>query len=384
MRIKIVFFILFLTLVACHRKNAVIRGTVEDGQGSTIVLERLDVNRTTLIDSAKVRKSGGFLFSTELEDPELFVLKENNGEMISLLLFPGDRVTVTTSADSFSRGYTVEGSDESENIRILVEQMASTRAEIDSLLRVAESIEDTESPRMDLIRSAYARVIIGQKRFTIRFLLEHMTSLSSVYALYQKFDEDTPVFNQESDLQYFKALADSLESVYPNSSLTRSLRGDIEQREAEIQQMAYIQSFLDQADEVTGSPDLSISDRDGNEITLSSLKGKVVLLAFWASGNEESVRALLRLRSTYNRYHPKGFEIYAISLDADKIRWMSSVDFNEFDWINVSELNYPDSKANVLYNVTELPTVFLVNREGDIVAKNLYGRTLETWLDNLL
>ena len=63
---------------------------------------------------------------------------------------------------------------------------------------------------------------------------------------------------------------------------------------------------------------------------------------------------------------------------------MNAIDFNEFNWINVSELSFPESKANLLYNVTTLPTTFLINREGDIVAKNLYGRTLETWLDNLI
>ena len=63
---------------------------------------------------------------------------------------------------------------------------------------------------------------------------------------------------------------------------------------------------------------------------------------------------------------------------------MNAIDFNEFSWINVSELSYPDSRATVLYNVTGLPSTFLINREGDIVAKNLYGKTLETWLDKLL
>jgi len=63
---------------------------------------------------------------------------------------------------------------------------------------------------------------------------------------------------------------------------------------------------------------------------------------------------------------------------------MQAIDFNEFKWINVSELSYPDSRANVLYNVTTLPSSFLINREGDILAKNLSGKTLETWLDNLI
>jgi peroxiredoxin len=130
--------------------------------------------------------------------------------------------------------------------------------------------------------------------------------------------------------------------------------------------------------------DLTIPDRDGNEITLSSLRGKVVLVSFWASGHPNSVQAMLQLKSTYNTYHNRGFEVYAISLDNNKVDWMSAVDFNEFDWINVSELSFPNSTAALLYNVTSLPSTFLINRDGDIVAKNLIGRDLNTWLDNLI
>jgi len=63
---------------------------------------------------------------------------------------------------------------------------------------------------------------------------------------------------------------------------------------------------------------------------------------------------------------------------------MNAMDFNEFNWINVSELSFPESKAALLYNITELPTTYLINKDGEIVAKNLYGRNLETWLDNLI
>ena len=143
-------------------------------------------------------------------------------------------------------------------------------------------------------------------------------------------------------------------------------------------------TLLDMADEVSCMLDLSIPDRNSDKIALSSLQGKVTLVAFWASGNSESIQALIQLQSTYKKYHDKGFEVYAISLDNNKISWMNAIDFNEFKWVNVSELSFPESKAALLYNITSLPTTFLINREGDILAKNLYGRTLETWLDNLI
>ena len=259
-----------------------------------------------------------------------------------------------------------------------------TRHELDSLLLVVDSIEDPENPQMDLIRSAYAQTIIKQKRFTIKYLVEHMTSLSSVYALYQRYDEQNLILGSESDLQYFKTVADSLDQAHPNSSLTKSLRADIEQKETDYRKAMKLNQLLGMADDEAGFLELSIPDREGVEMSLSSLKGKVILVTFWASRSEESIKALLQLQSTYKKYHSSGFEIYAISLDNNKINWIKALDFNEFEWINVSELSFPESRASLLYNVSEVPTTFLINREGDIVAKNLFGRTLETWLDNII
>ncbi len=251
-------------------------------------------------------------------------------------------------------------------------------------MTVANEIEDPESPQLDMLRNAYAQTIIKQKRYTISYLVEHMHALSSVYALYQKYDEENLILSDDADLQYFKTIADSLELVFPNSSLTRSLRTDIIRREAEYKEATQLNTLLDMADEPSGLLDLSIPDRDGKEISLTGLKGKVVLLTFWASGDQASVQSLLQLKSTYEKYHDRGFEIYAVSLDNNKVNWMKAIDFNEFEWINVSELSFPESRASLLYNVRGIPTTFLITRESDIVAKNINGRNLETWLDNLI
>jgi peroxiredoxin len=370
---------------ACRSNRTEISGLVSGGEDSTLTLERLDVNRTSLIDSVKIDKSGSFSIKLALEEPELYILKSEAGKIMNLLVMPGEKISIKTGFDTFGNPYSISGSEESEGIRLLVEQLEQTRNDLDSLQLLAASIGDPESPQMELLKNTYAQAIVKQKRFTIKYLVEHMGSLSSVYALYQKYDEENLVLNLEADLQYFKAVADSLESSFPNSSLTKSLRTDIEQREATFRENEHLNALLEMADEeITGMLDLSIPDRDNNEIALSSLMGKVTLVAFWASGNSASIEAMLRLQSVYKKYHGKGFEVYAISLDTNKINWMRAVDFNEFNWINVSELSFPDSKAALLYNITELPTTYLINREGDILAKNLYGKTLETWLDNLI
>jgi len=381
----IIVLVVALTGLSCSSTRTEINGLINGGEEISLTLERLDVNRTSVVDTVKTGKDGSFTIKLGLEEPELYILKNQQGALINLLVKPGDRISVNSSLDSFGSKYQVEGSEESEGIRMLVEQLDLTRLTLDSLQTVAGTIGDPENPQFELVKNTYAQAIIKQKRFTIKYLVEHMGSLSSVYALYQKYNDETLVLNQENDLQYFKAVADSLEQTHPNSSLTKSLRADIEQREIAFEETAKLNNLLAMADEVSGMLDLSIPDRDGNEVALSSLRGKVILVSFWASGNRPSIQALLQLKSTYNNYRNNGFEVYAISMDNSKINWMNAVDFNEFNtWINVSELSFPESKAALLYNISQLPTNFLINREGDIVGKNLYGKTLETWLDNLI
>lgn len=378
--------VLFVAIAgfSCSSTQTEISGLIDNGEEISLTLERLDVNRTSVIDSVRTGKDGSFTIKLGIEEPELYILKSDNGALINLLVSPGEKISVSTSYDSFGNTYQLSGSEESEGIRSLVYQLDKTRMVLDSLDAVAGSIGDPENPQFELVRNTYAQAIIKQKRFTIKYLVEHMSSLSSVYALYQKYNEETLILNLESDLQYFKAVADSLELSYPNSSLTLSLRTDIRQRELAFNEEIKLNELLGMADEISGMLELSIPDREGNEIALSTLKGKVSLVYFWASSNSESIQALLQLQSTYKKYHARGFEVYAISLDNNKINWMNAIDFNEFPWINVCELSFPESRAALIYNVSQLPTTFLINREGDIVAKNLFGRSLETWLDNLI
>ena len=381
----IIVLIVAATGFACNSTRTELSGFVKGGEGENLTLERLDVNRTSLIDTVVIGRNGSFDFRFRLEEPELYILKSKNGEIINLLVSPGDKISIQSSYDTFGTGYSVSGSEESEGIRMLVGHLNQTRKDLDSLQLLAVSIGDPENPQLELVRNAYAQSIIKQKRFTIKYLVEHMGSLSSVYALYQKYNDENPVLNLEGDLQYFKAVADSLESTYPNSSLTRSLRADIDQKETAFNDAAHLNSLLEMADDtVQGLLDLSIADRDGKVVDLSSLKGKVTLLFFWASSSNESIKALLQLQPIYEKYHQKGFEVYAVSLDNNKINWMNAIDFNEFSWINVLELSSPESRAALLYNIVSLPTNYLITREGDIVARNKYGRTLETWLENLI
>jgi len=382
---SLLFFAALVLLTSCSDNKVKLSGTVQGGEQSVLILERLDVNRTSFVDSIQVNAAGKFSLKVPLDYPELFVLSDTSGQLINLLLAPGDEVEVHARAKNFHQGYEILGSQESENIRILVEHLQQTRLTQDSLRNLTRELDEDDPESFQAIQRAYAQSIIKQKRFTIAYLVEHMSALSSVYALYQKYDDGRMVMGDPIDLQYFKAVADSVSLTHPLSSLSKSLEADIQRREREIEQSQQLEELLENAEiQESGLINLSIPDRDGQEVALASFQGKVVMVLFWSSLDENSIKVLLQLQPTYEKYHSRGFEIYAIALDNNKAQWMSAIDFNEFNWTNVCELSYPDSRAARLYNVSSIPTSFLINRQGEIMARNLYGKTLETWLDNLI
>jgi len=130
--------------------------------------------------------------------------------------------------------------------------------------------------------------------------------------------------------------------------------------------------------------DIEQMDSSGKKMRLSDFKGKYVLLEFWASNCGPCRRENPDMVKMYNVLKGKGFEIFAVSLDVNKRMWKAAIATDGLNWINVSELNGQDNTAALAYGVYEMPTNFLINREGKIVAKNLRGKDLEKELIKLL
>jgi len=128
---------------------------------------------------------------------------------------------------------------------------------------------------------------------------------------------------------------------------------------------------------VNSFPDIAEKDINGKEVKLSSLKGKVVILSFWASWDKKSREANKSLKSVYKKYHNRGLEIYQVSLDRSKVLWENAVKTDDLPWINVSDLRYTESLAAKQYNVRRIPSDFIIDRNGDIIGKDLYGERLE-------
>jgi thiol-disulfide isomerase/thioredoxin len=175
-------------------------------------------------------------------------------------------------------------------------------------------------------------------------------------------------------------VSDSLTRHYPNSKQVQALARDFKK---ELNQMLF-----SQIEQISKNLPNTVLDPDlvniaGKRVSLSSLKGKYVLLTFWSAQSKDCIEENLQLKEFYKLYNKKGFEIYQINLDENEELWRAAVRFDELPWINTREDNPKDPKNALLFNVKTLPANYLFDKESKIIASNLHGKELQLKLDQL-
>ncbi len=383
---KRILFVLILGIIiisGCNNKSKFsIDGTIKNNAEKTIFINRLDVDTPVLIDSAKISKKGKFHFKIKASEADFYLVGFTNENFITLLAEPGDKIKVTAEGGNIFEKYTILGSPESEKLQYLDQNLATTKIRLDSLKKVYTRI--SEEPGFDVtgppIEEEFKKTISDQRKKNIEFILKNMNSLASIKALYQRINPETYVLYNAHDLQYLKIVKDSLTRRYPNSKHVQALVRDFDK---EMNQM-----YLNQIEKATQNvPELkldpNLKDINGKRIALSSLRGKYVLLSFWSFKSKECIAENLQLKELYNLYSKKGFEIYQINLDQSETDWKTAVKFDELKWISTREDDPLNPKNAQLFNVKSLPANYLFDKESNLIASNLHGRTLKIKLDQL-
>ena len=323
--------------------NVRVDGVLTGAPDSKVVFKRLSGSSFNVLDTVKTDSRGAYSYKMAIAQgqPEFVYVFHNDTKVASLLLQKGDKVKVVSD---ISGGYTVEGSEESEKLRQVENDFAAFMKDFSA------SVEAND-------QAGASRKYVDYYRSRILYLLQNCKSLTSIPVLYQKVNDNLPIFSQSSDAVHFRSVRDSLLTVYPESKYVASLSKEVDRR---LNALA-IEQKLSSAGEA-GYIDLDMPSIDGKKVKISDLDSKLVMVYFWQAGDDAQKMfnqdVLLPL---YKAYHPKGLEIYSISLDSDKGVWASAVKSQQLPWINVCDGLGAASPSVYSYNISKgLPVAYLI------------------------
>ncbi|MDR0558952.1 MAG: AhpC/TSA family protein [Prevotellaceae bacterium] len=306
--------------------NLHLDGTVEGVSSGKIYLTKFTNKMFKLIDSVDI-KDGKFKFSASVELPEIYGLTlDNTGKNGFMIFLDKNPATVRLNSDNY-RMSNITGSK---------------------------------------LHDQYAEYLSKEKNGEIKideYVKENSSSLVALYVLYRNYSYRLTADEIRANLQQF-------DPKFQNTQYVKVLNELI----ATLEKVAIGKS----------APDFTANDPQGNPVALSShLKKGYLLLDFWASWCGPCRAENPNVVNAYKKYKDKGFDIFAVSLDAEKDKWIEAISKDSLTWTHVSDLLYWNSEPAKLYGVRAIPSNLLIDRDGIIIAKNLHGKELEDELEKI-
>lgn len=373
LHLKIIIFSFLLTgIVSCNQSNTfTVEGVIDGGEGETIYLEHTGLSASTLLDSMVVRSNGEYRFKAPRPEYPDFYKLIVKGKQLHFAIDSTETLTINGSLDELATNYEIIGSETNTDIQQLRKSVATLQLKANELLRGSD-----ETERAAIIQEL--TVMIEEHKAMARpLILKNPQSAAAYFAIYQQVN-DVYIFSPyiKEDRPYCAAVATSYYTFMPEYERSKNLYAlvmdainteRLQRREESLQEMI--------ANATAGFIDIELPDRYGKIRKLSDLTGKVVLLDFSAYEARESVQYTFALRDLYTKYADKGFEIYQVSLDRNQALWTDAT--TAIPWVSVRDINGPATIVAGTYNVTQLPTYFLISKEGEILGRNMNIADLE-------
>ncbi len=366
------FWLLVLIFQACtntHSPGAsTVSGKISEADGQLIFLEELTVDDLIRIDSAVIDETGSFAFSYFPAEAGMFLLKLKDGEFVTIILNKGDHLEIEANISTFPGNYKISGNEDSEILEKYFTETAKRQKQLDSLSNIFRSsthLKNFYQIKLN-VDSAFVKIFLNQQIFTKQTINENPNSLACLLMINQRFG-NKKLFTGDDDLELMMLVDSNLMKKYPGNShvlghherVGKIIEKQKQQREADAK-----------LSPGQPAPNLNLPDPSGKQISLNSLKGKFVLLFFWASYSPPCRADIQKLKEIYNQNKSNNFEVYAVSFDHNRKVWADVVKMENLVWINVSDLQGTKSPVKQLYNLPdELPYYYLISKKGKIISK---------------
>lgn len=362
-----------------------IEGEFSGMAGDTAYLKLVKESGYEFIDSARVDSAGRFRLEGNISAPDFYILHfaSDNSRQITLIPDTSQHVSIKGRAADFPDSYEVTGSPESENVCLLMHQMRDTRAVCDSLGKVFRA--NINAPNLAGIKlrldSVYNVVYKKQRIFSECFIRDHFDGLSQIVCLSQYIAPKMPVFDPQKDFEYYNGVAERLATRYPDNIQIRKLATYVEKIRLTKDASPKSSGLLQKGQP---APDIALRSLRGDTVRLSSLKGKYILLDFWASWSDVTKVNTENLIKLYWKYRYNNFVVYQVALDKNADEWKAGVKAQKIPWTSVSDLNLWNSSAAEAYGVRSLPASFLIAPDFTIKEINLSAEKLDDRLQELV
>ena len=368
-------------LTSCNNKKFHINGTVTEAKDSVLYLENMSLDGPVVVDSVKLDDKGAFSFSGKAPDAPEFYRLRIAGQIINLSVDSTETVDVKASYPSMATGYTVDGSAECATIRELALK------QIDLQNRVI-AVQNNPNLGYDLTRDSIGKLVAAYKEDIKRnYIYKAPMRASSYFALFQTLG-NMLIFNPREnadDVKVFAAVATSWDTYHPDALRGKNLHNiAIEgMKNVRIMRNKMAAQNIDASKvNVSNIIDISLLDNQGNRRSLTDLKGKVVMLDFHVFGSNGSTKRIMEMRELYNKYHDRGFEIYQVAFDPDEHFWKTQT--AALPWISVRDQQGLQSQNLAAYNVSSIPTFFLIDRNNEVKKRDSQITDIDAEINALL
>jgi peroxiredoxin len=345
-------------LTACQQRHAgfTLTGKITGLDSGEIYLSHRSID--SLITDTIQLKNGEFSFAGNTSEPVMYSLNIASDPQELDFFVDNSAIQIAASVDSLDKA-TVTGSPAEDQFLAYQKVLKPYNDQYEDLYKVYENAvkDSTIKQKEDSLNNIAEHIDSMENKVLIQFIKDHPASAIGAWAVTQS----SLIYNPDPV---------SLESIY--NSLDTSVQHTSYGKNIDTAMLIAKRLAVGQV-----APDFTEMDTSGHPFTLSSLRGKYVLLDFWASWCGPCRRENPNVVKAFNKYKDKGFTVLGVSLDQDKASWIKAIHDDKLDWNQVSDLQYWHSKEAKLYGIKAIPSNFLLDKDGKIIARNLRGDELD-------
>lgn len=350
---------------ACNNSSDfIVKGVVAGADGQLMYLENVGISNVVTLDSIKLAPGGKFKFTEKRpEYPDFYRLRLNN-QLINFAVDSTETISFVADAGTFATSYSVEGSENSKAIKAITLAQLDANQAISRLRKEYEDkmISDT-TYRMKVLAAADAYKEVARK-----YIYSAPMSTAAYFALFQQIDGSLffDLYDRK-DVKAYGAVATSYNHTYPESPRSKHLYNLTLQSMKVLRAQRPVDYSNVETKEISFL-DIELPDVRGEVVKLSTVApGKVVLINFTAYQTEWSPALNMALGELYTKYHDQELEIYQVSLDSDFHFWRNGA--SNLPWVTVHDPQSVYSQVAGLYNVKQLPALFILDRKGNLVKR---------------